>query len=219
MLNMMLILLLKSLGQQTAITTENGRAVAAENALSTALTTESSRALAAESTLSTDLAAEIVRALAAEAATQAEVDAEETRAFGVETGLRTDLDNEIAARIAADAVSTTAVSNERARALAAEGVLTASVSTLASNVGKSMESTVQRLKILEQFVYVTEQFIQVSQDGSSVMDFSNTLGAMGWPANSTVDVTAADAVTALPSMSATSNAFADAANPVVYTFA
>jgi len=207
------------LSLRSDLTSEVGRATAAESSLSTALATESARALAAEGVLTSDLTAEIARAQAAEAAIQAEVDTEETRAFGVETGLRTDLDNEIAARIAADAVSSTAVSNEAARALAAEGVLTASVSTLASNVGRSMETTAQRLKILEQFVYVTEQFIQVSQDGSSVMDFSNTLGAIGWPANAAVDVTAVDAVTAAPSMSATSNAFADAANPVVYTFA
>ena len=199
------------LSLRSDLTSEVGRATAAESSLSTALATESSRALAAETSLAADLAAELVRAQAAEAAAESSVVAEQTRATGVETQLQADLSSEIATRIAKDASTDADLAAETSRATGAEGVLTASISSLASNVSLSMQSTAQRLKVLEAFVYATEQFIQISENGTSVMDFSNTLGAMGWPSSSSVDVAAG-------SYSATANAFADDSNPIVYSF-
>jgi hypothetical protein len=57
---------------------------------------------------------------------------------------------------------------------------------LESKLNATMVSAAERLKILEAFVYATEQFVEMTTDGATVLDFSGTLGAIGWPSPATV---------------------------------
>lgn len=192
------------------IKAETTRATAAENALATDLANEVTRATTAENTLTTDLNQEVQDRIAgdntlradltaevanrqtavsaeatarsnADTVLQGNIDAEETRAKGEEARIE-------AAYKAADAIHTADIALEIDNRTAADNALDAKISKLAGSFNLSVKSVVDDLKVVKAFIAATEQFVEITSDGSTVLDFASSIG--GFYAGATIDVLA-----------------------------
>ena len=180
----------------TGLSNEVSRAQSAETSLSQAVSSEESRAQAAESTLSSGLSTEVARATGAEGSLSTALSSETSRAESVETSLSTALSGEISRSESVDTSVSTALSSEVVRATSVEDSLSTSLSAeisttavISTKLNASLKSAADRLKILEAFVYATEQFVEITDGSGTVLDFTTPLANLGWPTTTTVAVT------------------------------
>lgn len=116
---------------------------------------------------------------AADTQITADLQAEVTRATAAEQVLTTNLAAEVTRATAAEAAEASARTS-------ADTALGARITTVAAAFDASIKSAADRLKILEAFVYATEQFVEMSTNGSTILDFSGSFAA--WPSSSVVAV-------------------------------
>ena len=148
---------------------ETMRATGVEAGLQTSLDGEVARATAAEAALETAIGNEAIRALAAEGA-------EQERASAVEALLSTSISSEATRAQEAEANIASYAASQLAYYVGAETTRAQTAETaLATAFNASVKSTVDRFRILEAFVYATEQFVEMTSDGSTVLDFYSTL--------------------------------------------